>query len=90
LVRVRARLIGRSPSQADNEWRFVRAREAAPGSEKQVFYPDTSSLAIAADGKRFAVFPMPETVGPDKGSVHVIFMLNFFDELQQRAPVGSK
>jgi hypothetical protein len=46
--------------------------------------------AIGADGKRFAVFPAAETAGPEKGSVHLTFLLNFFDELRRRAPAGGK
>jgi len=53
-------------------------------SEKQILYTGTSNLALAPDGKRFAVFPMPEAAGPEKGSVHVTFLENFFDELRRR------
>ena len=57
-------------------------------SEKQIFYPGVSNLALAPDGKRFAVFPMPEAAGPEKGSVHVTFLQNFLDELRRQIPVG--
>jgi hypothetical protein len=57
-------------------------------SEKQIFYTGVSNLALAPDGKRFAVFPMPEGAGPDKGSVHVTFLQNFLDELRRQVPVG--
>jgi hypothetical protein len=33
-------------------------------SEKQIFYTGHSNLALAPDGKRFAVFPMPEAAVP--------------------------
>ena len=46
------------------------------------------NLALAPDGKRFAVFPMPEAAGPEKGSVHVTFLLNFLDELRRKIPAG--
>jgi Tol biopolymer transport system component len=55
-------------------------------SEKQIFYAGVSNLALAPDGKRFAVFPMPEAAGPEKGSVRVTFLLNFADELRRRLP----
>ncbi|HEV1287201.1 MAG TPA: hypothetical protein VNU44_17915 [Bryobacteraceae bacterium] len=55
-------------------------------TDKQIFFPGTSNLALAPDGKRFAVFPMPEASGPDKGPVHVTFLLNFLDELRRRIP----
>jgi Tol biopolymer transport system component/predicted Ser/Thr protein kinase len=46
-------------------------------------------LDLAPDGKRFAVFPRPNASGEQKGSVHVTFLLNFFDELRRRAPAGK-
>jgi Tol biopolymer transport system component len=42
---------------------------------------------LAPDGKRFAIFP--ENKAPEKGDVHVTFLLNFFDELRRRVPVGK-
>jgi Tol biopolymer transport system component/predicted Ser/Thr protein kinase len=57
-------------------------------SEKQIFYPGSWNLALAPDGKRFAVFPTPEAAGSEKGSVHVTFLQNFLDELQRRIPAG--
>jgi serine/threonine-protein kinase len=56
-------------------------------SEKQIYYPGVVNLALHPDGKRFAVFPMPEAEGGDKAPVRVTFLLNFFDELRQRVPV---
>jgi hypothetical protein len=35
---------------------------------------------------RLAAFPMPEDVGPEKGSVHVTFLLNFLDYLRSQIP----
>ena len=40
------------------------------------------NLALAPDGKRFAVFPMPEAAGLEKGSVHVTFLLKFLDQAE--------
>ena len=57
-------------------------------SEKQVFYTGSFNLALAPDGKRFAVFPIPEPSAPGKGPLHVTFLLNFFDELRRRIPAG--
>ena len=50
---------------------------------------DAWNLALAPDGKRFAVFPRPEATGQQKGSVHVTVLLNFFDELRRRVPTGK-
>jgi serine/threonine-protein kinase len=44
---------------------------------------------IAPDGKRFAVFPLPESVDEKSGNVHVTFLFNFFDEVRRRVPVGK-
>ena len=44
------------------------------------------NLDLAPDGKRFAVFSLPEAAGEQKGAVHVTFLLNFFDELRRRVP----
>jgi serine/threonine-protein kinase len=44
---------------------------------------------LAPDGKRFAVFPMPDTTAEEKGNVHVTFLLNFFDELRRKVPVDK-
>jgi serine/threonine-protein kinase len=59
-------------------------------SDRQIYYPGGSNLDLAPDGKRFVVFTMPETVGGQKGSVHVTMLENFFDEVRRRIPVGSK
>jgi hypothetical protein len=55
-------------------------------SKKQIFSSAGCNLALAPDGKRFAVFPIPEAVGPEKGSVHVTFLLNILDELRRQIP----
>jgi Tol biopolymer transport system component len=55
-------------------------------SDKQLFYTGTQNLDLAPDGKRFAVFALPETAPGEKGSVHVTMLLNFFDELKRRIP----
>jgi predicted amidohydrolase len=47
------------------------------------------SFAVAPDGKHFAVFPMAEATADDKGPGHVTFLLNFFDELRRKVPVGK-
>ena len=64
-----------------------------PWSNTQILKPtsgDAWNLALAPDGKRFAVFPRPEEAGERRGSVHVTVLLNFFDELRRRLPTGGK
>jgi serine/threonine-protein kinase len=55
-------------------------------SDKQIFFPRFLNLALHPDGKRFAVFPMPEISNAEKSSVHVTMLLNFFDEVRRRIP----
>jgi serine/threonine-protein kinase len=55
--------------------------------DKQLFYNGTSNLDLAPDGKRFVVFSLPQAALENRGSVHVTMLLNFFDELQRRAPL---
>jgi Tol biopolymer transport system component len=58
-------------------------------SEKQIFETGSVNADLSPDGKRFAVFPKAETTGEDKGSLHVTFLLNFFDELRRKVPAGK-
>jgi Tol biopolymer transport system component/predicted Ser/Thr protein kinase len=63
----------------------------APGrprvwSDRHIFYTGTLNLDLAPDGKRFAVFNIPEAATAEKGSVHVTMLLNFFDELKRKIP----
>jgi serine/threonine-protein kinase len=47
---------------------------------------NSMNFTISPDGKRFAVFPVPDA--KDRGAAHVTFLLNFFDELRRRVPAG--
>jgi Tol biopolymer transport system component len=47
------------------------------------------NLDLAPDGRRFAMFPLPEATGEQKNSVHITVLLNFFDELRRRVPVSK-
>jgi serine/threonine-protein kinase len=70
----------------------VNGKTFSPGKPRQ--WCDTPILLtggyppldLAPDGKRFAIFPTAETAGDQKGSVHVTFLINFFDELKRRLP----
>lgn len=44
---------------------------------------------VAPDGKRFAIFPEMKPTIEDKGSLHMAFLLNFFDELRRRVPIDK-
>jgi serine/threonine-protein kinase len=62
-----------SPGQA-RQW------SAAPIANPTGLLP----YALHPDGKRFAVYPVPETAPEEKGNAHVTFLLNFGDELRRR------
>jgi serine/threonine-protein kinase len=60
-------------------------------SEQRIYFPGGfSNLDLAPDGKRFAVLAPTENAGSAKGSVHVTFLENFFDELRRRIPTGGR
>jgi hypothetical protein len=44
---------------------------------------------VAPDGRRFAIFPKLTPTMEERGTVHMAFLLNFFDELRRRAPAGN-
>jgi serine/threonine-protein kinase len=49
-------------------------------------HPAYQGMDLAPDGRRFAALSLPEEPKSDSGSVHVTFLLNFFDELRRRVP----
>jgi serine/threonine-protein kinase len=51
---------------------------------------DIGNYDLAPDGKRIVGLMPDETAGEQKAQNHVIFLLNFFDELKRRAPVERK
>lgn len=55
-------------------------------SPQQLFFPGNANLDLAPDGKRFVVLSMPEQAGLGQGSVHVMMLQNFFDEIRRRVP----
>ena len=60
-------------------------------SNKELFLPEgASNFTLAPDSKRIAALMPPEAMTGTNGSVHVTFLLNFFDELRRRVPVSGK
>jgi hypothetical protein len=47
------------------------------------------NLDLAPDGKRLVALAQTQSVGENKATVHVTFLLNFFDELRRRVPTGK-
>ena len=50
---------------------------------------DLGEFDIAPDGKRFAAI-QPASTADQSGPTKAMVLLNFFDELRQRAPVGNR
>lgn len=64
-----------------------RARKPRQWLPAQILTTGFVSFDLAPDGKRVAVFLNAEPPAETKGTVHVTFLLNFFDDLRRRAPV---
>ncbi len=61
-------------------------------SDKQLanFGPvGTATYDLAPDGKRIAALMPVETAEGQKAQSHVIFLMNFFDEVRRKVPVGK-
>ena len=46
-------------------------------------------LLLAPDGKRLVVLPITVTAGEPKGNLHVMMLVNWFEELHRRMPPGK-
>jgi hypothetical protein len=57
-----------------------------PWSERHIPSIGGANFDLSPDGKRLAV-PLPDEGEPGKGSLHVNFLLNYFDELRRRMPL---
>jgi serine/threonine-protein kinase len=68
---------------------FSSAKPRVAVSAKMNDATGDSNWDLAPDGKRFVVFPAVNPAGEEKGSVHVTFLLNFFDEVRRRVPTGK-
>jgi hypothetical protein len=60
-------------------------------SEKQIGTVAAGLLNVdlAPDGKRIAAMMPVETAEAQKAQRHVTFLMNFFDELRRKVPVGK-
>jgi hypothetical protein len=68
---------------ADKPNLWSSTRIASPASVR------SWNLDVAPDGKRVAAFPAMEDTGQQRSSVHLTFLLNFFDEVRRRIPVAK-
>jgi serine/threonine-protein kinase len=48
-----------------------------------------SNYDLAPDGKRLAAMLAGDDANDGKGPTHLTFLLNFFDELRRKVPVGK-
>jgi len=51
-----------------------------------LYSPLTANIDLAPDGKRFAVILPPGQDAEPQPKTHVVFLLNFSDELRRRVP----
>jgi Tol biopolymer transport system component/tRNA A-37 threonylcarbamoyl transferase component Bud32 len=59
-------------------------------SDKQIYKPTgDENFDVAPDGRRIAAMMAQLSIGESGGSEHVTFLLNFFNELRRRAPIGK-
>jgi eukaryotic-like serine/threonine-protein kinase len=59
-------------------------------SDKQIYGPTIDeNFDVAPDNKRIAAMLPQQLTGEPDGSVHVTFLVNFFDELRRRVPAGK-
>jgi hypothetical protein len=60
-------------------------------SEKQLadFGPIVPNYDLAPDGKRIAALIPIERPEAQQAQTHVVFLMNFFDELRRRVPAGK-
>jgi Tol biopolymer transport system component/predicted Ser/Thr protein kinase len=68
---------------------FSASKPRVAASVRMIDAAGIPNWDLAPDGKRFAIFPAPNQAAEDKGSVHVTFLLNFFDEVRRRIPAGK-
>jgi hypothetical protein len=58
-------------------------------SDRKLPYPGVLNVALHPDGKRFAILEPVSKEAGGKESVHMTFLLNFFDELRRKVPTGK-
>jgi serine/threonine-protein kinase len=67
------------------------ASKPKPWSGQQLATPiDDANFDVAPDGTTIEALVPPPAAEEDKASLHVTFLLNFFDELRRRVPAGGK
>jgi hypothetical protein len=49
----------------------------------------TAIYDVASDGNRIAALMPVETAESQQAQNHVIFLMNFFDELRRKSPTGK-
>lgn len=60
------------------------SEKVRPWSNQQILWAGIWNFDLSPDGKRLVVFPLHQTSEATKPSVHVTFLLNFFDEIRRK------
>jgi hypothetical protein len=84
--------LGEGWEVADFQWRRHVPDVAAqwPRAVLGGFVNNTRNVDITADGKRIvALMPAAEAKGTQEAQNHLVFLMNFFDELGRRVPAGK-
>jgi hypothetical protein len=66
---------------------FVSDKPRVWYDKRIITFASTSSYDPAPDGKRIVALMTVDT--PQEPRTHVIFLLNFFDELRRRVPLSA-
>src|SRR5215467_5599371 len=65
---------------------FVAGKPRLWTETQAVYGGGFRSVDLAADGKRLVIFSRPDTGRDEKQTVHLTFLLNFFDLVRRRLP----
>jgi hypothetical protein len=68
---------------------FTRGQPRVWSEVRLLNVPNVSNYDLAPDGKRLAAFLADDEVDGQKPLTHLTFLLNFFDELRRKVPLGK-
>jgi hypothetical protein len=70
-------------------WRQRIAPQETSGQSIRAYCRGRGLLDLAPDAKRIVALMPVETPDGQQAQSHVIFLMNFFDELQRKMPLGQ-
>jgi len=74
----------------------VNGRTFEPGKPRQwssspiALWVNYTPYDLMPDGKRVVMFPVTESASGERANLHLTFLLNFFDDLKRKIPVGGR